>query len=129
MRLSTYLKYLVANRIYRLVDLSRDADVFMSDLSRIVNGHRSCGISVLTKLLGALPREHQVQFLMLWLQDQIPVEYDDLVYVVPAVGSESSKMDMDTGTLEGAIECLRVVASKNETVRDLLMFMAGQHKP
>jgi len=128
MRLSSYLKYLVDTKVYRLVDLAKDAGVYLSDLSRILNGRRPCGIRTLCKLLDVLPVEHRMQFLVLWLEDQVPAKHRDLLHIVPSGNSVTSDT-LDIGTLEGAIECLKQVAGTNEAVRDLLLFLASQHRP
>ncbi len=129
MRLNAYLKYLVDTKVFRLVDLAKSADVYLSDLSRITNSKRACGHGTLTKLLKVLPVEHRAQFLMLWLQDQVPAEHRDLLHIVPVGPSNLSEESIDIGTFEGTMEFLRMVAGKNESLRQLLMFLATQHHP
>ena len=129
MKLTAYLKHLIDNRVYRLIDLSNLSGVYLSDLSRILNGKRLCGAGTLAKLLKVLPDEHQTQFLMLWLQDQVPEGFGDKVHIVPASAHLRSEDSIDVGTFEGSIEFLTRLSGRNNSVRSLLMFLASHHKP
>lgn len=125
MKLPKFLKYLIEAEKYRLIDLSRKSGIHSSDLSKIINAKRACGSKTLTMLLGGLEQEHRAQALILWLQDQIPAQYQDLVHVVRANGSPAVREEApDIRTIEGSLSVLGGQAEKNEAVRRVLMDMA-----
>ena len=121
-----YLKYLLENNYYRLVDLAKDSSVFVSDLSKIVNNKRALGRKSLGKILTAMREEHQSQLLLLWLEDQVPEGFENMVHVARMGRSNIADEDVPLkGTVEGDLRILKAAAEDNPAVAKLLTSIAA----
>lgn len=127
MKFTQYLKSLINSGAYKVSELAEKSGVYLSDLSKIVNGKRPCGKIALVKLLGVMEPDHSAQLLKRWLEDQIPEELPGMVYVVLGPGAQVSEEPALLGTLEGDLEILRRVAEAHPPVRKVLTAMAASY--
>lgn len=129
MKFARFLKYLVDNKRYRLTDLSEKSGIHNSDLSKIINGKRVCGVRTAAPIIGSLDQEHQATALVNWLLDQIPAQFTNMVHVVKADPSSKRDEQDDLSTLEGSVIVLARNAENNDALRAALMSMARAFAP
>ena len=120
MRLAQYLKSLISSGAYRATEIAERSGMFLSDLSKIVNGKRACGKAALERILGVMEPSHAAKLLKCWLEDQMPEGYSGKVYVVLGKGMEVASDKALAGTLEGDLAILRRVAETHPPVRNVL---------
>lgn len=129
MKLPKFLQYLIEAEKYRLVDLSTKSGINSSDLSKIINGKRACRGKSFEQLLTGLDGGHRAQALVLWLQDQIPAQFQSLVHIVRSETSCVLRKELpDIKTIEGSLAILASQAETNEAVRLVLRNMASMFK-
>jgi hypothetical protein len=124
MQFQKLLKHLIDTDQYRLVTLASSAKVHASDLSKVINGKRSCGSKMMRQIIAGLIAEDQAQALICWLKDQVPAEFAHLVHIVRAEPVKPSDKPLDVSTIEGSLAILSKQAESNEKVQHLLKSMA-----
>ena len=124
MKFPKYIKYLVDSEQYRLVALAKKSGVHASDLSKILNQKRVCGLKMAMQIIGGLQEEHQGQALVSWLVDQIPPQFHHMVHIVRSETGKLQDSSPDIGTLEGTLLILGIQAESNDALRVCLFNMA-----
>jgi hypothetical protein len=124
MKFPNYLKYFVDTEKYRLVSLAKRSNVHASDLSKVLNKKKTCGLKMAIQVIEGLEPEHQAQALMLWIADQIPPQFQHLLYIVRADDRNDKPKDVDIRTIEGSIQVLEKKAETNDALRTVLLNLA-----
>jgi len=124
MKFSNYIKYLVDTEKYRLGALAKNSGIHASDLSKILNQKRSCGLKMAIKIIEGLGEEHQSQALALWLADQVPPQFQHLIHIVRSESSVVREAIPDIRTIEGSIMILEKQSETNESLRTVLLNLA-----
>jgi hypothetical protein len=124
MKFPNYIKYLVDAEKYRLVALAMKSGVHASDLSKILNLNRPCGLKMAVRIITGLNEDHQAQALVSWLSDQIPGQLQHLVHIVRSESSVVREDAPDIRTVEGSLAILEKQAESNEALRTVLMNLA-----
>lgn len=123
------LKYLLDGGHYRLTELAKATNLHASDLSKIVNGKRTCSARLMEMILSGIEEHHQSQLLLAWLSDQVSPEYQHLVHIVRSDKLSARRDVADLATVEGSLAALSAQADVNPAVRTLILTMAQAFNP